>query len=299
VEGSFADGSAMATSDLDLAIVFRDRFETGEFDEARKLATGCRSHESLELDVGVYDELSLSRGVPPMLKLGGRLIWGDEVLGRMPLVPIDVWARERMHASYWLLVNVFARPPVVDLPVNFPDPMGEFYGYQDMRAGCGGGSSEESTRNLVRVTGWMATALVALHSGTHVVAKQHCHTAYRRLVGDRWSPFLEDVYQTCRGRWAYRVPEDRAGRDRLRKICERTLGFENRFLRSYRSFLVSQLRRGSSAAQRDALWLMERIPYRDQAVRAAAAAVAERADPSLRGLAIRATARLEAAIADG
>ena len=134
MEGSFADGSAMATSDLDLAIVFRDRFETGEFDEARKLAAGCRSHESLELDVGVYDELSLSRGVPPMLKLGGRLIWGDEVVGR-----------------------------------------------------------------------------------------------------------------------------------------------------------------GSSAAQRDALWLMERIPYRDEAVRAAATAVAERAGPSLRGLAIRATARLEAA----
>jgi predicted nucleotidyltransferase len=56
VEGSFADGSAMAASDLDLAIVFRGRFETGEFDEARKLAAGCRSHESLELDVGVNDE---------------------------------------------------------------------------------------------------------------------------------------------------------------------------------------------------------------------------------------------------
>ena len=62
----------MATSDLDLAIAFRDRFETGEVDEARKLAAGGRSHESLELDVGVYDELSLSRGVAPMLKLGAR-----------------------------------------------------------------------------------------------------------------------------------------------------------------------------------------------------------------------------------
>ena len=62
----------MATSDLDLAIAFRDRFETGEVDEARKLAAGGRPHESLELDVGVYDELSLSRGVPPILKLGAR-----------------------------------------------------------------------------------------------------------------------------------------------------------------------------------------------------------------------------------
>jgi hypothetical protein len=37
-----------------------------------KVAAGGRPHESLELDVGVYDELSLSRGVAPMLKLGAR-----------------------------------------------------------------------------------------------------------------------------------------------------------------------------------------------------------------------------------
>jgi hypothetical protein len=72
LEGSFADGQRDGNQRSGSGHRVPRSLETGEVDEARKLAAGGRPHESLELDVGVYDELSLSRGVAPMLKLGAR-----------------------------------------------------------------------------------------------------------------------------------------------------------------------------------------------------------------------------------
>ena len=45
----------------------------------------------------------------------------------------------------------------------------------------------------------------------------------------------------CRRTWEYCVPEDTDDRKQLKNICERTLAFENYFLRLYKEFLLAEL----------------------------------------------------------
>jgi hypothetical protein len=103
--------------------------------------------------------------VRPNAKLGGRLLYGQDVCRLYPLLPIEAWARERMHAAYWLLINVYHRPTPVHFPLTFPSPSDEFYGYTNRTFRLPDGREVPCTRNLVRTTGWDATALLALQAG--------------------------------------------------------------------------------------------------------------------------------------
>jgi hypothetical protein len=150
-----------------------------------------------------------------------------------------------------------------------------------------------STRNLIRVTGWIATALLAWHAGVYVARKSECHHAYRRHVGDEWAPFIEAIYRLCRVEWGYLIPTDEAERGNLRGLCERTVQFENHFLAIYRDYLLEQLSAGDDLASRSTLWILENIPYCDERVRLAVQTIAERGDSELRHAAQRAQAVLE------
>ncbi len=122
-EGSLADGSRLATSDVDLVIVFADGFhDEEEHRQAEALAQSLNRDARVELDVTITDETALAHGVWPALKLASRLIAGVDMLPRFPLIAIDQWARERMHAAYWLTIKVHGRPEIVQLPLAYPDP---------------------------------------------------------------------------------------------------------------------------------------------------------------------------------
>ena len=61
-EGSLADGSRLATSDVDLIIVFADGFhDEDEHRQAEALALALNREARVELDVTVTDEAALAR----------------------------------------------------------------------------------------------------------------------------------------------------------------------------------------------------------------------------------------------
>jgi hypothetical protein len=157
VEGSYADQTSLTTSDIDLVIVFRNQFADADARSMAERTWTCKQVGAPEVDITVVDEESLRGGVSPTVKLGGRLIYGQDVCGLYPLLPIEAWARERMHAAYWLLINVYQRPTPVHLPLTFPSPSDEFYGYTNRTIRLPDGQEVLCTRNLVRTTGWAAT----------------------------------------------------------------------------------------------------------------------------------------------
>ena len=142
------------------------------------------------------------------------------------------------------------------LPLGYPDPRGEFYGYDCRAVRLPDGGEARSTRNLIRTTGWAATALVAHRAGRYVARKRDCHAIYRETIGDEWGDLLADIYTQCRAEWNYLIPDDAADRRRLRAICERTLAFENHFLAIYRRYLLAELRGADDVNTRHALWLL-------------------------------------------
>jgi hypothetical protein len=275
VEGSYAGATGVATSDVDLSIVFVDAFQDGEAARARQLAEACRLLSAVELDVGMDDEAAWRAGLPPALKLAARLVYGTETRDRFPLVPLAAWTRDRMHTSYWRMVHLFGRPAMIAPPLGYPDPDDEFYGYLRHTVHLPDGREVPCTRDLIRLTGWAATGLLAREADVYVARKRDCHRLYRLHIGDTWTDLLDSIYEECRTAWHYLVPADPAPRLRLREICAQTLAFENSFLARYKTFLPAELGGTDPAGIREAQRVLQRIPYQDAEVVRTLAAVAE------------------------
>ena len=269
VEGSQADGTALPTSDLDLLIVLEAGIDKGARDAIGGIITAVARQTDCEIDAEIASVASLMGGVAPMLKLASRLVWGAPVLDDLPIVPLDTWTRDRMHTSYWRIGTLFpGRARRINLPLDYPDPADEFFGYCRRTVRSAAGEEVPSTRDLVRHVGWMATALVAFHARRYVVRKRDCHRVYGESIGDHWSTLIADIYRRCRGEWGYVIPEDAADRAALRTICARTLSFEAHFLAAYRDFLVRELLGGDATARASIIDVFERLPLPDAEVAA-------------------------------
>lgn len=274
VDGSYVDGTVVTTSDVDLTIVFRECFrDAAEQHRAEDLAGYCAALSGIELDIAITDDATLAHGVYPSLKMSSLCLYGEDRRDHLPLLPLDEWTRQRMHAAVWLLVHVLHRPPVVTTPLGYPDPLGPFYGYDRRTVRTAEGGERHSTRDLVRVTGWIATALVAYQAGVYVARKRDCHRAYRHHIGDAWATLLDTIYQRCRTDWGYLVPDEEADRQALRALCEETLRFENHFLAIYKHYLLAEVLENGAVARDRALWILGQITFQDEDIRHAVLAV--------------------------
>jgi len=267
VEGSYADKSGLLTSDVDVTIVFKNGFrDEMEQQKAARLAKECTLLSAIELDLDITCEAALRVGMSPTLKQASQLIYGEDIRDTFPLVSIDEWMRDRMHSSYWRIGNLFSRSGPLLYPLDYPDPLGEFYGYTARKVKLLDGSEVNSTKNLIRLVGWIATAIIALKCGKYVARKSDCARFYRECIGDEWTSLVEDVYEKCRNSWLYLIPEREEDRNLLKDICHHTLSFENHFLTIYKPFLLSELRSVNQKNKEFALWLQAEIAYKDQEI---------------------------------
>ncbi|MCB0062563.1 MAG: hypothetical protein KDE19_10630 [Caldilineaceae bacterium] len=137
------------------------------------------------------------------------------------------------------------------------------YGYTERKVRLANGQAVNSTRDLIRVMGWIGTALVALQGKQVVSRKSDCHRLYRHHVNDEWAPFLEELYEQCRNEWRYLIPTGARERAALRAICQRALAFENHFLQIYKQFLLAELTANAEERRAHALWVQEKLPLQD------------------------------------
>jgi hypothetical protein len=135
------------------------------------------------------------------------------------------------------------------------------------------GSEVNCTRDLIRLVGWSATAILAFKAGQYVARKSDCQRLYTDYIADRWTALLYDTYTLCRGRWNYLIPDDLGERRLLRLICSHTLAFENHFLLIYKDFLLRELRSDDVEGKLQALWVLSKIPFKDAEIETAVRAL--------------------------
>ncbi len=276
IEGSYADNSRITTSDIDLLIIFKEKFSNEQVrTETEALAFRCAAPYSFELDVIVLNEQSLSGGISPNFKMGSLLLYGQDIRSQIPLMPLIEWTRDRMHSSCWRTVHLFNRAPVITYPVDYPVPSAEFYGYDARKLRLPTGQEVNCTRDLIRLVGWSATAIIAFKAGRYIARKSDCHKIYQMCFQDEWGQLLQDIYEQCRGRWNYLIPEDHEEREVLRSICERTLAFENHFLSIYKQFLLAEFQDADEQALLHTLWVLSQIVFQDREIKEAVQALTE------------------------
>lgn len=236
--GSYADATPVAISDIDLAIIFKDSFRHAEEAEAAQRAIeACRLISSIRLDVTPQSEAEL-RAEDVRLKLGSALVYGEDIRERLPLPDPAAHAR---YITHW--ANAFVRrlhdADHIPFPLRYPDPDGEFYGYDRKRVDAWYPPEvTQGTKELVATVCWTATALLSLQAERFAATKADAVRLYAEAVGGEWAPFVQDLYALCKGRWQYEVPPAEDERRQLRALCARALPYLNHYLAVYRAYLL-------------------------------------------------------------
>lgn len=281
--GSHATSEAVTDSDIDLVLVFKERFQEGEQERCAKFRHFVGPLARFPLDSSAVDEARLLEQGEVNLKLSSVLLAGEDLRERIPLMAMDRWLRYCMHRPYMFIERARARADGEPLrfPLGYPDPRGELYGYDHREAMDARGELHRGFKELVTLACRLATAEVARKAEKHTASKQDAIDAHRKHVNDAWTPLFEDIY-ACRKRWGYRVPEAAADREHLRALCARMLEAENHFLAGYRDYLLEEARRGELADRVLAIQRLGEIIYPGDEVPAVLESLKDSPDEALR-----------------
>jgi hypothetical protein len=262
--GSYADQSAAGPlSDIDLFILFKAHFINPEEQEtARSLIERCARESPIRLDANATCEGELSQlhaVIQVAIKAGSLLVYGEDSRPTMPLPPIEKYAQDVAGGALFFIGKVLRNTETIVLPVTYPDPKGEFYGYVQKRIDSWYPVTVPAgTKELVACMSRIATAMIALQAKVYVTGKAESIRLYRLHIGDQWADFLETLYNQAKQQWRYLVPEDQAARASLRQLCTQALAFENHFLGLYRTDLLDL---ASSGTEEEKQLASERLQH--------------------------------------
>ena len=246
--GSYADGSAVPTSDLDLFVVLHGTAGAEEPARAAAMVTDAIGRGPPLPDVLVLAEATLLADGHFRLETAAALLAGEDIRPRLRRTSPSAWLRRYSHAPWAYMGQVLRRVDRLTYPLGYPDPAGEFLGY-DARTLPPRGGPAHNVKSLVATVCWIASVLAAVESGHMARTKAEGARLYREDVGGEWAGFVEDVYRLGKERWGYLVPEGPDERARLRDLCARTLDFENHYLDRYRDYLLREARGAERAGR--------------------------------------------------
>jgi predicted nucleotidyltransferase len=300
--GSYADGSNVPTSDIDRCLVPATPLTAADEDRLQRIGRARALLGGRGVDLIAIGEEALLREGHFRIEAGSRLIYGVDVRDRMPRQSSERYLGRYVHAPCDYITQVlrardFQPAGYLACPLEYPDPAGEFYGYDRPRL-AHGTEPVPNIQALVATACWIATVIVGLRAGRTVAAKGASVRLYRELIGDDRAPWLEALYEWGNRRWGYRIPAAPAERRRLHNLCAPMLAFENHYLALYRDYLLARLRRedGEDAERVAAARRLGEVIYSDDETLGALRAIADDGNRELRRDAARALQRIEDAL---
>lgn len=265
LQGSYGSSNTIPNSDLDLYVIFKENFhDPVEAMKAMSLGQSCAQISSVLLEIKPFAEAQLSlsenAGIALNFKHSTQFLYGEDIRNQLPTPSSENWMRWAMHAPTASLLATRTAELLI-FPLNYPDSQAEFYGYEHQTLPCTDGIERHSSKWLISTVSWIATALVAMRTRQYVGSKGEAVELYKTYVNDEWTNLVEQVYELCRNRWHYLIPENVAERQTLRSMCQDTLRFSNYFLSRYRNFLLRELYEEQPKNQILALKMLASIIY--------------------------------------
>lgn len=214
LRGSYCSESAVPNSDLDLYVIFKEDFrDPVEIIKAVELGRACAFMSPMLLEISPSAEIHLSQpehaGLALNFKRSTQFHFGEDIRDQVPTPSSDDWVRWAMHAPQASLLATRSAE-FVTFPLSHPNPEAEFYGYDRQTIPCADGIDRLSSKLLLATVGWIATALVALRTGQYLGSKREAVELYKMHIHDEWTNVVEQVYEQCRNRWHYLIPDKEA-----------------------------------------------------------------------------------------
>lgn len=248
VIGSYANQTAVSTSDIDLCPLFKDAFlNDAECEKAWQVGWLCGDFISpVQVQAEPNDEKTLfNTPDTTAMKLASLLIYGEDIRPKLSLPSPEDYTRDAMLQPIWFHYRI-RKPDILTYPLTYPNIDDPYFGYVCRWMTSADGFSGDGTKELIQVTGLAARAIIVQKTKQYITSKKETFTLYREHIHDEWTDLLEDIYYKCRLEWAYKVPEKQKDQDHLRNICERVLAFENHFLDHYKIYVQQELEAISS-----------------------------------------------------
>ncbi len=278
--GSYADGGAVAISDIDLLPLFAGVMDTDERERAERLVEGCALLCPTRLDIVVRDEATISREVT-LIRFGGLLIYGADTRAKLAQPSLADYTRDTLDAARYFMAHILRglrEGERLAYPLAYPDPTSEFFGYDTVHIPeWYTPGTTHGVKELITTCTRLARAHLALRAGRYTGSKGGSVAEYREAFGadDEWTDLLTQLYVNGKLRWGYAVPAEDAERRLLRDLCQRTLAFENDFLARYRSYLLDLALSGDAEERTQARARLAEVIYPDDAPEGDAAVSAE------------------------
>lgn len=128
-----------------------------------------------------------------------------------------------MEDSWFYLAHLHGGSFPLRYPLAYPDPDGEFFGYERNGLKTLQGWNRPGTKALVGGVTLAASTLVGIRTGVAIVRSVDSVTAYQVKISDASAPWIVVLYRQAKQHWSYLIPPDPAERRVLRDVCARTL----------------------------------------------------------------------------
>lgn len=282
--GSIGDGTAVAhsssinSSDLDLYVIFRGGIGENEGKFFQELVAASRLISGIQIDASAHAEDDLLGTPDPdsnqasfmnvLLRIAGQLVYGDDIRTLLPEAAFSRYILDVMESGIYHIgiprqrgKLTFPLETPLTYPLDYPDPDGEFFGYEVVPARP---DAPHGTRVLVANTAWTATLLLALETGRFAGRKSQSIQQCKTYLPDDWRAQLAvTIYETCKTTWGYAIPERTEDRQRLRDLCRQTRALENEYLRLCREYLLARLQAGEPGEQPQISRILQCVTYPD------------------------------------
>lgn len=230
ISGSYAnDYSLNGISDLDLLLLV-DNPPKDFLDKVLEAA----GPQDVELDLCILavsdlyehpDSIAVRESVLSS-KLCGLLIYGEDLLKDWQIPPMEEYTQRTVE-----MVFMFIRRAHGDdcdmMQLQYPDASDPYMGYSVMRNG------KPSTKQLISLYTWIATARLADRNGIYCGCKKQCINQSLQHLDADFSEVLGEVYANCREKWGYKIPDNPQEQIVLAKYCKALLKYEQDFANQY------------------------------------------------------------------
>jgi hypothetical protein len=244
--GSYAENYSINTSDLDGLILLKKSSTKEDIQKAAKILDNLSQISNKDLDISILNETKITNPKSPhdtidslIVLQNSKLIYGKDIKFKIPEIDFEAYFETRINEPLYFIKRV-RKVKFLKYPLKYPNLKDFYLGYCNRKL-LVQGEEVLSSKELVVNVGWIATALIVLKSGEMVVRKNDCLPKYKKYIGDEWVEFLESIFLICRNKWKYLLPEKIEDKNKLRDLCLKALDFENKFLETYKDFLIKKL----------------------------------------------------------